>query len=135
MEYDRGVALLPTNALTPGLGVSGRSDVSFGSSASVKVVAGQLNSVLTNAVAPPKGFPFTKIAGGVGVVGGVGVGDVDDLVDVIRSAAALHSVDLSRLTVEVTERPQKIKAVVDGDTRTPARRARVKKPAAAAAAE
>ena len=41
----------------------------------------------------------------------------------------------THLTVEVTERPQKIKAVVDGDTRTPARQARVKKPAAAAAAE
>jgi len=41
----------------------------------------------------------------------------------------------THLTVEVTERPQKIKAVGDGDTRTPARKARVKKPATTAAAE
>ena len=37
----------------------------------------------------------------------------------------------AHLTVEVTERAQKIAAVGDGETRTPARRARVKKAAAA----
>ena len=37
----------------------------------------------------------------------------------------------THLTVEVTERAQKIAAVGDGDTKTPARRARVKKAAAA----
>lgn len=37
----------------------------------------------------------------------------------------------THLTVEVTERPQRIKAVGDGESKTPARRARVKKAAAA----
>ena len=37
----------------------------------------------------------------------------------------------AHLTVEVTERPQKIAAVGEGETKTPARRARVKKAAAA----
>jgi large subunit ribosomal protein L22 len=37
----------------------------------------------------------------------------------------------THLTVEVTERPQRIKAVGEGESKTPARRARVKKAAAA----
>jgi large subunit ribosomal protein L22 len=37
----------------------------------------------------------------------------------------------AHLTVEVTERPQKIAAIGVGETKTPARRARVKKAAAA----